>query len=150
MSVRRYAIDGSAINTVNVTLLALEGATTIKPGIYDIVLGSAATPADQAAEYTLNRFTVAGTTTALAETPLDPDFPASLCTAGQPAITAEPTYTADEIVLAFSLNQRATFRWVAAPDGELVIPATAANGLGLRGVIVTAAVIVESMIHFQE
>ncbi len=147
---RRYAIDGSATNTVNTTLLALEGATTIKFGIYDCVVGSAATPADQAAEYTLNRFTVAGTTTALAATALDPDDPASLTTPGQPSITGEPTYTADAILLAFSVNQRATFRWVAAPGGELVAPAVAANGIGLRAVIVTAAFTAESLIHFEE
>ncbi len=35
--------------------------------------------------------------------------------------------TADEQLLDFDINQRATFRWVAAPGGELVIPAIAAS-----------------------
>ena len=46
--------------------------------------------------------------------------------------TVEPTYTAIASLLDIALNQRATFRWVAAPGSELMAPATAANGIGLQ------------------
>ncbi|OHB75584.1 MAG: hypothetical protein A2W31_00820 [Planctomycetes bacterium RBG_16_64_10] len=52
-----------------------------------------------------------------------------MCSAGENH-TVEPTYTTE--LLRFSINQQATFRWVAAPDGELIAPATASNGIGLQ------------------
>ncbi len=145
---RKYSIDTSDTNTVNVSMLELRSTTAVKPVIYDVVLGSAATPADQAAQYSLNRTTTAGTSTTVTPQALDPDSPAATSN-GQENHSAEPTVTANAILLTFSLNQRATFRWVAAPDGGLVLPA-AVNGVTLRGVIVTSAVIVESMFHFAE
>ena len=36
------------------------------------------------------------------------------------------------------LNQRATFRWVAAPGGELIAKALAENGLMLRTVAMSS------------
>jgi hypothetical protein len=35
-------------------------------------------------------------------------------------------------------NQRATFRWVAIPDGELIVPATAGAGLALMSIVASA------------
>ena len=42
-----------------------------------------------------------------------------------------PTYTANTILWSAGVNQRATYRWVAAPGSELLIPATASNGIGV-------------------
>ena len=41
--------------------------------------------------------------------------------------TIDPTTTAE--MLRVPLNHRASYRWVAAPGGELVWPATANNGI---------------------
>ena len=127
----RYSTDGQDTNTANTTILGLIGSAAIRPSIYDLVMGSDATPADNAAEYVLQRTTTAGTSTAVTPRPLDPLTVAATATAGE-AHSAEPTYTANIILLQWAQNQRATFRWVAAPGGELVIAATAANGIGLR------------------
>jgi hypothetical protein len=79
----------------------------------------------------LQRSTTTGTTTAVVAAPLDPDDPAATTTAGQNA-TADPTYTAATEIIDLPLNQRASYRWVAAPGGEIVVPATANNGLGFQ------------------
>lgn len=146
---RRYSIDGEDTNTANTTILELRSTTAVRPRVYDVLLSSDATPADNCGDYQLQRTTTAGTSSAVTPQALDPGDPAATATAGK-AHSAEPTYTANAILLHFALNQRATFRWVAAPYGELVLPA-AANGLGLLCTSVAAsAVNVGSTIHFEE
>jgi hypothetical protein len=136
---RRYVVDLEDTNTVDTTIGGITSTAAIRPGIYDIMVGSDATPADQAAEYHLQRYTAAGTAGA-AKTPqkLDPGDPAATATAGE-AHSAEPTYTASEILWVIALNLRATFRWVSAPGSELRLPATAANGAGFIARTVTSA-----------
>ena len=147
---RRYSIDGQDTNTASTSILGLTSAATIRPSVYDLIIGSDATPADNAAEYVLQRYTAAGTVTAVTPQALDPGDPASLAAAGE-AHSAEPTYTANEIMLEIANNQRATFRWVAAPDSEIVLPATAANGVGLQVITVAgSAVNTNVMMHFVE
>lgn len=149
---RRYAVtfDGVSNESASTpTIAVLTSAATVRPKIYDLILGSRATPGDQACTYDLQRFTAAGTTTAITPEELDPGDPASLAAAGHTA-TVEPTYTAAALLLKFSCNQRATFRWVAAPGGELVLPATAANGAGLKGNTPTTAFAVDGVIYFEE
>src|SRR3954463_4319344 len=121
---RRYSGAGQDTNTAATTIVELRSTTAIRPRIYDFILGSDATPADNAAEYVLQRTTTAGTSTSFTPVALDPGDPASLASFGQ-AHSAEPTYTAAALLLDIATNQRATFRWVAAPGGELVLPAAA-------------------------
>jgi hypothetical protein len=99
--------------------------------IFDVMFGSEATPADNAFTALLQRCTTAGTSTAVTPQPKDPADAASAATAGQ-AHSAEPTYTANQIMLQISFNQRSTVRWVSAPGDEIVIPATASNGVGIQ------------------
>lgn len=145
-----YSVSGSDTNTASTTILGIVAAATVRPRIYDVVLSSTATPADNAGNYSLKRTTTAGTATAVTPQALDSANPAAVTTAGK-AHTAEPTYTAGSDVLYISTNQRATFRWVAAPGGELVVPATANNGIGLLvNSIGGSAVTVDAMFHFTE
>lgn len=146
---RRYSVDGQDTGTAGTSILAVTSAATIRPKIYDVVVGSDAAPADQAAEYVLQRYTAAGTATAVTPRALDPADPSSLASAGE-AHSVEPTYTADVIMLQFALNQRATFRWVAVPGGEIVLPATAANGVGLQVIGTTSAFNTNACFHFEE
>lgn len=146
---RRYSINGQDTGTAGTTILGLTSASTIKPKIYDVIIGSDATPADQAAEYVLQRYTVAGTSTGVTPQPLDPDDPAALASAGE-AHSSGPTYTSNAILLQVALNQRATFRWVAAPGGELILPATAANGVGLQVISTTSAFNCNSTFYYEE
>lgn len=99
--------------------------------LYDLVLGSEASPADNAFLYVLQRCTAAGTSTGVTPRNLDPADATTELDAGQNH-TVEPTYTAGATLLDVALNQRATFRWVASPGGELVFPATASNGMGIQ------------------
>jgi hypothetical protein len=147
---RRYSVTGQGTNTAATSIVGLTSAATIRPRIYDIIIGSDATPADMAAEYAFRRYTAAGTSTAVTPQALDSSDPAALASAGQ-AHSAEPTYTANAIVLDCSVNQRATFRWVAAPGGELVLPATAANGIGMQVITLSgSAVNVTCTLHYEE
>jgi hypothetical protein len=131
---RRYSVDGQTAAGTNLTILEVIAATTTRGRIYDIVIGSDATPADVATEFNLIRGTVSGTGTS---TPtgraLDPADPAALITAKVGTFTGQ-TKTANTSMLNIALNQRATFRWVAVPDGEIVIPATADNWVGLESI----------------
>ena len=147
---RRYSIDGEqTVSTGNLTVLALTSATTIRPRIYDLIFGSNATPADNALNWLLQRYTVAGAGTAVTPRALDPGDPAALASALENH-TTEPTYTADLIMLNISANQRSTQRWVAAPGGEIVLPATAANGCGLIPNHASFSGLVQATIHHEE
>lgn len=147
---RRYSIDGQDTNTASTTILGLTSAATVKPKIYDVLLGSDATPADNAAEYNLQRYTAAGTATSVTPQALDPGDPAALASAGE-VHTVEPTYTANAVLLNIMSNQRATFRWVAAPEGEIVLPATAANGVGVQVITVAGSAVNTGVtIHYAE
>jgi hypothetical protein len=139
----KYAIDGQDTNTAATTILQFQADPTtarrIKLGYATV--GSDATPADNAAEYNLQRFTVVGaTTTAVTPRPLDMADAAALTKAHE-AANIEPTYTTDLIMLNFMANQRATFQWYAAPGYEIVVPATTNSGLGLLVVTVAGSAI---------
>lgn len=147
----RFSVDGQDTNTASTTALALDGTTTTRGFLYDIIVGSDATPADNAAEYNLQRFATAnGTGTAVTPQSLDPADAAAEID-GTEQHTTEPTYTANAILLHWAQNQRATFRWVAAPGGEIVIPATSDSGVGIitQG-IAGSAVNMNYTMHFIE
>ena len=147
---RRYSIAGAqAVASPTDTVLGLTSTTTIRPRIYDLLVGSTATPADNALEWILQRYTAAGTATSVTPAKLDPGDPAASATAGQDH-TVEPTYTSNEIVLDFPMNQRSTQRWVAAPGGEIVLPATGANGVGVQPVHGSFTGSVTACLHFEE
>lgn len=148
---RRYHGFGSAAVGTNLTLVTLISAATIRPRLYDLLLGCAATPADQATKFTLIRCTAAGTAgSSFTPIALDPGDPASLATVGQGVFSVEPTYTANSNLLVVDVNQRATVRWVAAPGGELVAPATASNGIGVRSLAGTGSATHEAAMHWEE
>ena len=114
------------------TCLAIVASTLTRGSVYDYVFSHGGTAADNVVTWVIQRFTVAGTEGAgVTPAPLDPDAPAAQLD-GAEDHSVEPTYTAATELLDFDLNQRATFRWVAAPGGELVTPATAANGIGAQ------------------
>lgn len=131
---RRFSGVGSAAVGTNKTILALISAATVRPALYDLIVGCGASPADLATIFHLERFTAVGTEGS-GFTPLALDSAdATLAQAdyGVGVYAAEPTYTASGILMKLSLNQRATYRWVASPGGELIAPASANNGIGLQ------------------
>jgi hypothetical protein len=131
---RRYSADGQTAAGTNLTIAEVVAATTTRAWIYDIIIGSDATPADVATEFNLIRGTVSGTpTTTVTPRALDPGNPASLLTLEVGTFTGQ-TKTSNSAMLNIALNQRATFRWVAVPDGEIVVPATSDNWVGLESI----------------
>ena len=147
---RRYAAIGTDTNTASETQFVITSAATVRPAIYDILIGSSATPADNSFLIRLKRFTAAGTTTAFTPVALDPADPAALTAAGFNA-TVEPTYTANAFLLDIPGNQRASIRWIAAPGGELRMPSTAANGIGgFSQTVGGSAVAMNYTVHFEE
>ncbi len=147
---KRYSIAGTrAVASATKSLLGLTATSGVRPRIADILWGSAATPADNALEWILQRFTAAGTSTAVTPEPVDPADPAATAIAGQNH-TVEPTYTSGKILLDVPMNQRSTQRWVASPGYEFVCPATAANGLGWQPIHASFTGNVTSTILFEE
>lgn len=130
MKTRTYSIDGQRAVSNAKTLLGLTGGTTVRPNIYDLYIGSSATPADNALLWYIQRSTAAGTSTAVTPSALDSADPAAIATAGQNH-TVEPTYTAGAILFHLALNQRASVRAALDPSAPMIVPATASNGLGL-------------------
>lgn len=113
-------------------LTAATGATTLrKAWIYDVTFGCDGTPADNAVTHKIDRQTSTGTRTAAVPAPIDPSDAAALITAGVNT-TIEPAVTGATQLLEIATNERATYRWVAAPGSELVVPATNVAGLGGR------------------
>ena len=133
MARRAFAATGEegAVTSAYTTALSLAGAATVRPKIYDAMFSAGAAPADTVLVFALQRFSATPTVTGVTPVALDPAEPAATAIAGENA-SAEGTYTAATELLEFDMNQRATYRWVAAPEGELIIPATASNGIGGR------------------
>lgn len=96
--------------------------------VYDLIFGSEQTPADQVFLFEINRSTTVATGTGVTPNALDPADTAAV-TITRENLTVQGTNTAGAIPLAVPLNQRATFRWVAAPGSEIVVAATANFGL---------------------
>ena len=105
--------------------------------LYDIVVGITGAPADNIYEWQITRKTGLATAgTAPTITPLDfTDTTAATVVANQ-APTGNGAGSA--VCLAMPLNQRATFRWVAAPGGELISSIAASNGYAINTPTMTA------------
>ena len=134
-------MDRTASSTLSVGTIVVDATTPRRLKLYDLLFGSPATPADNAFLWQLQRCTTAGTGDAITPSPLDPADAAALYDVLE-NLTVDPTLTAGAIPLSIALNQRASFRWVAAPGSELVAPATASNGFAIRTPTIGAAVTV--------
>jgi len=136
--------------TASATLpLGSIGADATRPRrgkVYDALFGSEASPADNAFLYTVQRVTALGTSTAVTPQQLDPADAATEADAGENH-TVDATATANAILLALPLNQRATFRWVT--DRPLTYPATAANGFAVY-TPTSSAVAITATVWFEE
>ena len=142
-------LQRTASATLPVGSLVAAGSNMRRAKVYDLLIGSEATPADNGFLWQVQRCTAAGTSTAVTPQSLDPaDTLASTIVCGENH-SVDATRTANAFLLTLGLNQRASFRWVAAPGGELIIPATASNGLAIV-TLTSSAVAVSSTVHFEE
>ena len=148
----KFAVDmqRTASTTASLGSMTADATRPRRLRVYDVMFGSEATPADAAILWTFQRCSAAGTSTGVTPTNIDPASATTEYDAGENH-TIEPTYTATLILLNIPLNQRATFRWVAAPGGELVMPATASNGFGIQtDTISTGTPVITATIHADE
>src|SRR3954469_15393751 len=109
-----------AITSTYKTLLSATAQTTsLKRGkLYDFTFGTIGTPADQSYEWDISRQTAASTGgTTVTPLALDPADAAAF-TVGTANPTGEGTITATSSVFYLGTNQRASYRWVAAPGSE--------------------------------
>ena len=149
---RRYAAVGEGAAGTDKAIMEVVAATTTRGWIYDILIGTDASPLDLAGQFDIIRGSAAGTGSPTAITPraLDGANPASLLTANAQTWTADPTKTANSSMLMIGLNQRATFRWVAAPGGEIVIPATSAARVLLNSTAHGGTPNINCTMHWEE
>lgn len=130
----RYAVPGQQAVTAATFKTAVSvsaGGTARRGKIFDLVIGTSGTPADNVITWDLSRQTVNGTATAVTPQAMDAADSAALLTA-QNNHTAEPTVAANSSVFNLPVNQRTAYRWMAVPGAELVYPATGQSGFALR------------------
>jgi hypothetical protein len=134
----RYSASGSqTLASSATTALGLAAQSTAHRNIvYEMWFGNVGAPADLVTVHTVQRITADGSGTAVTPTALAADR-ASQCTCLENH-TSEPTYTSNTELLEIPLNHRATFRWVAAPGGEIITPATDNNGIGFKALHASA------------
>ena len=127
--------------STDATALTIAAQSTVhRNSIYEIWFGNIGAPADLVSVYTVSRITAATTTaagTTVTPGPIDMADRASHSKCLENC-TTEPTYTANQELLEVPLNHRATFRWVAAPGGELITPATNNFGVGFKAIHASA------------
>jgi len=148
-----YAVTNStgiaaqvAMTTTDITLAAII-ASTIAPApviqlrrakVYDLLVGVTGTPADTMIYWSFQR-TTTGSTTAFtgyaSSVALALDTADSLTAMSVVVNSCQETaytYSATSYPWYVGVNQRASYRWVAAPGSEIVLPATSSAGGGLR------------------
>lgn len=113
------------------TLNIFNSGTTTRGQLYDVMVShSAASPSDNTIQWLVRRSTAVGTEgSGVVPAKLDLAAPAAQFD-GAENHTGEPTYTAATEIIDLDVNMRATNRWVGAPLGEVILPATSNAGVG--------------------
>ena len=150
----RYAATGeqaAVTATPGDTALTVHAiGTTVRGRLYELLFSQGATPADNVIQWLVRRLTALGTEgAAVVPEQLDSDAPAAILDAGEDH-SVEPTYTAATELLDFDLNQRATFRFVAAPGGEFLLPAVTNAGIGTTPISAAYTGIARTSAHWDE
>lgn len=128
----RFAATGveGAVTASLQSCLQLTGAAASRGKMYDFTISQSGTPEDSSVQWTLDRFTVAPVDTLVTPVELDEAGVASAFDAGEDGGTTG-TITASTEMFDQDINERAAYRWVAAPDGEIWLAAST-NGIVLR------------------
>lgn len=147
----KFAVIGSGTVGTNKTVVSIaQPASSLKgrAKVFYAAWSSAAT-ADNSVDMILARLTTVGTSTAVTPLPFDPADSAAILLGGSNH-SAEPTYTAGGTLLTIGGHQRAGNAWYAPPGGELIIPATASNGIGMKSNSASATFVAQGTIHYEE
>jgi len=149
---RRYNVTGTLATTTSSykSAMSIIATAAVRPTIYDFSVGMSGTPADNSSQWEAIRMSgTVGTSTSTTPNPLDSGDPAATATAGQ-NYTAEQGTPGVIIFGPLDLNIRATYRWVAAPGGELIAPPTAANSINLRALSSAYTGVLDCHAHYWE
>jgi len=146
---RRYTSPAATAAGSNLTILEVIASTSTRIRIYDMIVGSSASPADVATDFNVIRGTVSGSGTSVTPRKIDSADPSALATSQQGTFTGQ-TKTSNSSIMDLALNQRATFRWIAPQDGELVVPATSDNWIGLESIASGGTPTINASMYWQE
>jgi hypothetical protein len=116
------------------TALIIGSTANIRPRILKAVTATDGVPSsDQSLGWAFRRATALGTTTAVTfQGPDLADLGGTLVVTAGSNATVEPTYSTGNMYLIYQ-NPRATKEWTPYDQkGELIMPATAAAGIGLQ------------------
>jgi len=138
----------TASATLAVGSLTAAAASMRRAKVYDLIFGCEATANDFAFLWQVQRCTTAGTASAATMNSLDSADTLATTIVGGQVHTVDPTGTT--VLLSVAVNQRSTFRWVAGPYGELIIPATASNGIKIETPTAGALVAITACACFEE
>lgn len=129
-----HVIGDQTVASPDDTTLSLEAPGSAKRfKLFEFISGfTLASPSDNLLSMRVHRFVTAdGVGSARTPNPLDPADGPSVTTALNNHTTEPTTYSTDEEVVGpFGQHMRVTYRWVAAPGKEIVVPNTASVGLG--------------------
>ena len=138
VQVANTTTDISLISIFASTIAPMPAIQLRRAKVYDILVGTNGTPADNAMMFSMQRAT-AGSTPSYAginssvNQALDQADSVSACGSwSNSSMETSYTYTGTNMPWFVGVNQRASYRWVAAPGSEIVLPATSSAGLSLR------------------
>jgi hypothetical protein len=135
-----------AVAATSGAFLNAPSITGLKRGrIYDILIGTNGTPADNFVEFSVNRATVGSSpawvgpiSSVSSQTSLDlADGAFSAFAVANTSANSSTVFTLGLSVFYIGVNQRASYRWVAAPGSELVYPAVS-SATGSNGLLLSA------------
>jgi hypothetical protein len=150
---RRYAVSiAGQTNTAGKVLWDILATATVRPTLYDLIIGSHATPADNSCQYEVYLAADAGTTPTASVTPkaLDATDPAATASSHKGIYSVDPAVSGGAL-LEIPLNLRCTFRWIATPGGELIASAATTSGFLFKSIAVSgSAYTVDTVAHYWE
>ena len=126
----RYGITGNGTIATGPSLAmpGAHGVVNSRARIYEMAWGSIGSPSDVSVDWQVfHADTALGTSTAVVAEALDQSAPTALTLAGED-YSVNPTLAA-EALFRIGRNLRASWRWVAAPEGEILLAAVATESV---------------------
>ena len=147
----KYAIEGENNHSSSLLdLVQITNVTTRRARIYDFVISTQGTMADEVATWVFDRFTTAPTDTTATPRALDFTAPASAYTDCGTNATVASVRSADTELMVVNVHFRAAFRWVAVPGGEIMMEVTATDGVSILASAPSTTPLANAAIHFDE
>jgi hypothetical protein len=145
------AVSGGTV-TANINFLGFNAtiaSPTLRGKLFEFVIGSGGVaPADNASKIDIARMTALPTGGTVTQTPYILD-PLEMASENKWYAANTGAGTKSTVMMSIGLNQRATFRWVAAPTKEIQQIATQNYGIGIF-LAQTSAYVCDATIYWEE